>query len=160
MRRVTSDPPFRAEYRAMVGDVGTVLSCAMTLAGLALVVDAFISKGGDPHLLKHPHLLATFGWTYLAVGALLTAVVASIAAWLHQFIVHRFTFVLFRLYATAVVSGIGSVFGWCLCWWMLSRDIGHVWVWSLLTMLLRSSKFWRRDLQRRTQSSRSSAEEA
>jgi hypothetical protein len=29
---------------------------------------------------------------------------ASIAAWLHQFIVHRFTFVLFRLYATAVVS--------------------------------------------------------
>jgi hypothetical protein len=34
---------------------------------------------------------------------------ASIAAWLHQFIVHRFTFVLFRLYATAVVSRIGTV---------------------------------------------------
>ena len=48
------------------------------------------------------------------------------------------TFILFRIYATAVVSGIGSVFGWCLCWWLLLRDIGHVWVWSLLGMLLQS----------------------
>jgi hypothetical protein len=108
----------------------------MTLAGLALVADAFISKSGDPHLLRHPRLLSTFGWTYLVGGILLTAVVASIAAWLHQFLIHRSTFALFRLYATAVVSGIGSVFGWCLSWWMLSQNIAHVWIWSLLSMPL------------------------
>jgi hypothetical protein len=127
-----------ALWWAMWGPCSVAL---MTLAGLALVADAFISKGGDPHLVQHPRLLATFGWTYLVVGAFLTAVVASIAAWLHQFIVHRFTFMLFRIYATAVVSGIGSVFGWCLCWWLLSRDIGHVWVWSLLGMLLLVASF-------------------
>lgn len=122
-----------ALWCAMWGPCSVAL---MTLAGLALVADAFISKGSNPHLLQHPNLLSTFGWIYLAIGALVTAVVASIVASVHQFIIHRFTFPLFRLYATAVVSGIGSVFGWCLCWWMLSRNISHVWVWSLLSMFL------------------------
>lgn len=127
-----------ALWWAMWGPCSVAL---MSLAGLALVADAFISKSGGPHLLHHPRLLSAFGWTYLACGALLTAAVASAAAWLHHFLVHRFTFLLFRLYATAVVSGIGSVFGWCLCWWMLSHDIAHVWVWSFLCIFLLTVSF-------------------
>ena len=33
-------------------------------------------------------------------------------------------FVLFRLYATAVCAGIGSVFGWALSWWLTWEATG------------------------------------
>lgn len=108
----------------------------MTIAGLALAADAFITKGPNPALLQNPHLLSVFGWTYLASGALITSVVASTFCWLHQFLIHRITFALFRLYATAVVAGIGSVFGWAFSWWLLSRGIAYAPVWSLLAMVL------------------------
>ena len=108
----------------------------LTLAGLTLVAGAFISNNGSPHLIHYPHLLSVFGWTYLSIGILITAVVASAAAWLHQFLMHRFTFALFRLYAVAVVSGIGSVFGWGLSWWLMLHGIAYAWAWSLLSMLL------------------------
>jgi hypothetical protein len=108
----------------------------MTLAGLALVADAFITKNGSAQSLHSPKLLSVFGWGYLIAGALSTAAVATVAAWLHQFIVRRFTFALFRVYATLIVAGIGSVFAWALSWWMLSRDTSHVWAWSLLSMLV------------------------
>jgi hypothetical protein len=107
----------------------------MTLAGLAVVADAFITKSGDVQSFHSARLLSVFGWEYLIAGTLFTAVAATVAAWLHQLVVRRFTFALFRLYATAVVAGIGSVFGWCLSWWMLSRETPYVWVWSLLGML-------------------------
>ena len=108
----------------------------MAIAGLALVAEAFITKSGNVQSFHSPRLLSAFGWGYLVAGILSTAVVATVAAWLHQFVVRRFTFALFRLYATAVVAGIGSVFGWCLSWWMLSREVPYVWIWSLLSMLV------------------------
>jgi len=108
----------------------------MTLAGLALVAAAFITKSGDVQSFHSPRLLSVFGRGYLIAGVLSTAAVATVAAWLHQFVVRRFTFALFRLYATVVVAGIGSVFGWCISWWMLSREVPYVWTWSLLSMLV------------------------
>jgi hypothetical protein len=106
----------------------------MLLAGLALVAEAFATKGADLQSRHMPRLISTFGWGYLIVGVLCTACVATVAAWVHQFVVRRFTFALFRLYATLVVAGIGSVFGWSLSWWMLMRDVPRTWVWSLLGM--------------------------
>jgi len=108
----------------------------MTLAGLALIAEAFITKSGAVQLFNFPRLLSVLGWGYLIAGALSTAAVATVTAWLHQFVVQRVTFALFRLYATAVVAGIGSVFGWCISWWMLSRQVSYVWAWSLLSMLV------------------------
>jgi hypothetical protein len=113
----------------------------ITVAGLTLVADTFISKNGQAHLLRDPHLFSTIGWAYLGGAALLNTLVASIAAWIHQFLIRRFPFPLFRLYAVAVVSGIGSVFGWSFSWWMLDRDVPHTWVWSLLSMLLLVTSF-------------------
>lgn len=97
----------------------------MTLAGLGLVATAFITKGGDVQSFHAPKLLAAFGWGYLSVGVLITITVATGAAWTHQKVVRRFTFALFRLYATVVAGGIGSVFGWCLGWWMMWKEVAH-----------------------------------
>ena len=43
-----------------------------------------------------------------------TAAVATVISWLHQAAIRRMTFALFRLYATVVCAGTGSVYGWAL----------------------------------------------
>ena len=111
-----------ALWCAMWGPCSVAL---MTLAGLGLVAAAFITTNGDVQSIHAPRLLAAFGWGYLTVGVLTTIALATGAAWIHQKIVRRFTFALFRLYATAVSGGIGSVFGWCLGWWMTWMQVAH-----------------------------------
>jgi hypothetical protein len=106
----------------------------MSLAGLALLFRALTEKDGDVvHI--HPHLVSGIAWGYLILGGIGTAAVATVLAWLHQAIVRRFTFALFRLYATAVTAGIGSVFGWCFSWWMLGEQVSYGWAVSLCVML-------------------------
>jgi hypothetical protein len=99
----------------------------MLLAGAVVLADVMVTKT--------PRWPAALGWGYAVVGVVFSAGVATAAAWIHQAITRRLTFLLFRLYAMAVVAGIGSVFGWALSWWMLSTEIPHVWIWSLLGML-------------------------
>jgi len=110
----------------------------MTLAGLGLVATAFFTRSGDVLSVHAPRLLAAFGWSYLIVGVLITIAVATAGAWIHQKVVRRFTFVLFRLYATAVSGGIGSVFGWCLGWWMMWKDFTHygLFLWCIGMLVL------------------------
>jgi hypothetical protein len=118
--------------------------CSVALllfAGAALIAQAFITQHGDAQSFHAPRLLSVFGWGYLIAGTLLTAAVATAVAWLHQFIVRRFTFALFRLYATIVTAGIGSVFGWCFTWWMLVQTVSFTWLWSLLVMLFLIASF-------------------
>jgi hypothetical protein len=105
----------------------------MLCAGLGLVAAAFITKTGDMQTFHAPKLLAAFGWGYLVLGVAATTTVATVASWLHQVLVRRLTFALFRLYATLVSAGIGSVFGWCFGWKNVSH---HLFSWSLLGMLV------------------------
>jgi len=95
----------------------------MVLAGLGLIAEAFITKDGDMQQFHAPRLVAAFGWGYLFFGVAVTAAVATGTAWLHQVLVRRLTFALFRLYATAVSAGMGSVFGWALGWWMMVKAV-------------------------------------
>src|ERR1700735_3569746 len=77
----------------------------MSLAGLALAARAFTEKDGDAvHI--HPHLVSGIAWGYVILGGLGTAAIATSLAWLHQTIVRRVTFALFRLYAMVVSAGI------------------------------------------------------
>ncbi len=110
--------------------VGLVL-----LAGGAIVAQALMTRDHDALRIHSPHLLAAVGWSYLTLGALGTAAVATLVAWLHQIVVRRFTFALFRLYATGVTAGIGSVFGWCFSWWLLAADVPWSWILGLAGML-------------------------
>jgi hypothetical protein len=119
--------------------LGAALWCAMwspcsvalmVVAGVGLITTAFITKVGGVQSLHAPRLISSFGWAYLIIGVLMTAIAATGAAWLHQVLMKRLTFALFRLYAAAVSGGIGSVFGWCLGWWILVKDLG-VYGWLL-----------------------------
>ena len=136
-------PPFRryalsaALWCAMWGPCSIVL---MLVAGVGLIATAFITKTGDGQTFHVPRLLSTFGWSYVAVGVLVTIAVATASAWIHQAVVRRLTFALFRLYAAVVSAGIGSVFGWCLGWWMMAKSVtGHgsllLWVIAMLALI-------------------------
>jgi hypothetical protein len=107
----------------------------IVLAGLAIVAQAFITRNGDVSTFHAPHLPISW-WGYVIVGAIVIAAIATCIAWLHQAVVRRFTFALFRLYATAVSAGVGSVFGWCFCGWTLHAELRYGWVLSLAVMLV------------------------
>jgi hypothetical protein len=108
----------------------------LLLAGTAVLAEASISNSGDMHIRHAPRLLAALGWGYLTLAVLAAIVIATCLAWLHQVLLHRLTFLLFRLYATVVCAGIGSVFGWCFAWTLLANEIDHTLPWSILGMVI------------------------
>jgi len=83
----------------------------LILAILGLVAGGLTLQATHMRWEDVPHLFAVAGWGTTIVAAIVTCFVASAAAWLHQGLIHRFTFMLFRLYATFVAAGIGSVAG-------------------------------------------------
>jgi hypothetical protein len=124
-----------ALWFAIWGPCSVVL---IVLAGFGLVAGSLLIKAGNMQWTDAPKVLAAFGWGYVVVGALITTVVATCIAWLHQFLVHRFTLALFRLYASTVSAGIGSVLGWSLAWWVAMKGITHLglWWWVLAMLIL------------------------
>jgi hypothetical protein len=116
-----------ALWCAMWGPCSVAL---MVIAGVGLITTAFVTKVGGVQSLHAPRLISSFGWAYLIIGVLMTTIAATGAAWVHQVVVKRLTFALFRLYAAAVSAGIGSVFGWCIGWWIIAKGLG-VYGWLL-----------------------------
>jgi hypothetical protein len=119
---------------------GPCFASLLLIAGLGLVAAAFMAKAGDMRSFQFSRLVPVFGWGYLTVGILVTLIVATTAAWMHQAIVKRFTFVLFRIYAATVCAGIGSVFGWSFGWWIMTTNLnGYVsfflWIPSMLALV-------------------------
>ncbi len=98
----------------------------MTLAGLGVVGSALMTRARGLESFHYPTLLAAFGWGYLVLGVLITTAVASGATWLHQLLMRRLLFVVFRLYATVVCAGIGGVFGWGLGTWMIWSGVARL----------------------------------
>jgi hypothetical protein len=122
-------PPFRryalsaALWCALWGPCSVLWMC---IAGVGLIATAFITKTGNVQTFHAPRLLSAFGWTYFTVGLLVTIVVTTVSAWIHQAVVKRLPYLLFRPYAATVSAGIGSVFGWCFGWWLMAKSAtGH-----------------------------------
>jgi hypothetical protein len=133
-------PPTR-QYALSAGlwfVVSGICSVALLLlAGLGFVTGALAIKAGNMQWTEAPKFLSAIGWSYLGVGALITILVATCAAWLHQKLVHRFTFALFRLYAAVISAGIGSVFGWLLSWCIAAKAVTHLGIaFSVFAMLI------------------------
>jgi hypothetical protein len=132
-----------ALWCAMCGPCSVAL---MVIAGVGLITTAFVTKVGGVQSLHAPRLISSFGWAYLIIGVLMTTIAATGAAWVHQAAVKRLTFALFRLYAAAVSAGIGSVFGWCLGWWVMVKGWGiYGWLsWGVgMLVLARAATFHR-----------------
>ena len=121
-----------ALWCAMWGPCSVVL---VFIAGLGLVGDGLLQKSGESPFLNMPRLVTAIGWGYLIVSVAIASIVATIAAILHQFVILRFTFFLFRLYAAAVAAGIGSVFGWSLGWWIMARAVPYGALWWAIAMI-------------------------
>ena len=118
---------------------GPCSALLMLIAGAGLIVAAFVANTSAVPTFHAPRLLPVFGWSYLVVGIVVTSTVATGAAWIHQWLIERMTFALFRLYAALVSAGIGSVFGWCLGWWMESKNLsGYGWffLWGFCMLAL------------------------
>ena len=114
-----------------------VVACVM-LAGLGFITQQLLRD----HLAATNHALQAlpklWGRTFLIFTILGSAALSSLVAYGHQIVVRRLTFPLFRLYATVVVAGIGSVFGWLLNFVMLGNFVmeGHVFLWLVAMVLL------------------------
>ena len=88
----------------------------LALAVLGLVAGGLALQATQMRWEDAPRLFSAMGWGSVIVGGLVTCILASVAGWLHQGLIHRFTFLLFRLYATVVVAGIGCVLGFLVVW--------------------------------------------
>jgi hypothetical protein len=86
----------------------------MLVGGVALFADGLAMSAAESrhvHLPSQPNAIPV---SYLVLGILGTLIVATLSARLHQMIIHRMTFALFRIYTGLVSASIGSVWGWCL----------------------------------------------
>jgi len=124
----------------------------LTLAGLGLFAGGLTQQRF--HVQQLTHILYVLGPVYAILCFLGSAAVSSLAAWLHQLLIHRMTFALFRLYACFITAAIGSVLGWTLGFWLAANAPGHFLL-SIAAMLLFSASFvyggfrWARHLRGR-----------
>jgi hypothetical protein len=82
-----------------------------------------------------PRLFTALGKSFFIVSGVATCAVSTIVAWFHQALIHRFTFVLFRLYAMFVSAGIGSILGALFIWIAMGWDLFPHAVWAAAGML-------------------------
>lgn len=117
---------------------GPCLDGLLVVALLGFAGESLAKSSWTTQWTVAPGVVRAFGWGYLTAGLLVSALVASGVAWVHQKLVHRLTFALFRLYAAVVSAGIGSVFGWCLGWWMMAEEFTRMgtWLWVAAMLLL------------------------
>src|ERR1700722_355418 len=77
---------------------GPCMDALLVLAGLGVVAQSFFKKDAVFAQEHIQHLPMVLGWGYLLLGVLGTIALATSLAWLHQAVVRRFTFALFRIY--------------------------------------------------------------
>ncbi|HZP05070.1 MAG TPA: hypothetical protein VFB43_09230 [Terracidiphilus sp.] len=98
------------------------------MALLGMVADNLVLQETHMHWKNASELFAIVGRAWIIVGGIVTCGLASFAAWLHQALIHRTTFLLFRLYATFVVAGIGAVLSLFSFWFAMNWDrFSRVW---------------------------------
>ena len=87
-------------------------------AGLVAVANGFVMESIHFHQ-PPPQLPAKLTGSLVGCLMIVSGVVfATVVVWLHQVVVDRMTFWLFRLYATVVCAGIGSVLGIAVGIWL------------------------------------------
>ena len=108
----------------------------LMLAGLGLIANALVLSFAQAKSFNLPHLPGVVGPAYAVAGILGTFVVATTLAWLHQLLIRQMTLALFRMYATLVSTGIGSVLGWCFWFWLVvDTEVPHKFLIAIPSLL-------------------------
>ena len=117
---------------------GPCMVAWILFGGLALVASGFAMQAAHEGNLNLPSLPKDISVGYIIAGVLAAVFVASVLAWLHQVVIHRMTFALFRIYASVISAGVGSVWGWSLGLWLASEEgVPHrIPLWCLGVVLL------------------------
>jgi hypothetical protein len=105
------------------------------LAILGVVAGGFALQATQMHWEDASKFFSAIGWGASIVGVIVTSLIATVAAWLHQALIHRMTFLLFRLYVTFVVAGIGSVVGLVFFWLAMGSGRFH-YTWWLVALIV------------------------
>jgi hypothetical protein len=99
---------------------GPCMVAWLTLTGLILGAHGVAMEAAKAKHIALPALPNL--WTGYGVFGLVAIVfVVTVVAWLHQIVVRRMTYALFRIYAGLVSTGVGSVWGWCLYLWLIAN---------------------------------------
>jgi hypothetical protein len=94
-------------------------------AGLALVANGIAMQAAQTRSIHLPELPKGIGPGYIVFGLVGSLFTATVVAWVHQKAIRQMTFALFRIYAGLVAGGIGTVWGWCLGFWLLLNTQLH-----------------------------------
>jgi hypothetical protein len=107
---------------------GPCLVLLLFLAILGVVAGGFAFQATQMHWEDASRFISAIGWGATIVGLIVTCLIATAAAWFHQVLIHRSTFLLFRVYATFVSAGIGAVIGLVFFWLAMgSGRFPHTW---------------------------------
>jgi len=107
----------------------------ISLAALVVISRHLVVEEAHFGRFHLPTLSSGMGWSYFILGSVFSMAIATVVARVHQTLILRLTFALFRLYATVISGGIGSVFGWCFSFWVLGLQMRYSWVLAAIGML-------------------------
>lgn len=113
---------------------GPCVTVWMLFAGMIAFTADYSSQHMDLAGLHLPAWKSGFGLGLFWLAVVSTAAVATAVAWVHQVVVRRMTFALFRIYAAVVSAGVGSVWGWALGIWIATLGIRFGWLIWLAAM--------------------------
>ncbi len=83
---------------------GPCSALLLLLAILGVVAGGFALQATQMHWEDASRFFSAIGWGASIVGVIVTSLIATVAAWLHQALIHRMTFLLFRLYVSFVAA--------------------------------------------------------
>lgn len=91
----------------------------IVLTGLVLIANGMAMQAAQSGHLQLPEISKQLWTVYGIAGLLGIAITATAVSVVHQWLIHRITFPLFRIYAGLVSAGVGSIWGWGLCMWLV-----------------------------------------
>jgi hypothetical protein len=86
----------------------------LLFTGLVLVANTLVMQATRPGHVPLAEISSRIWTVYGLAGVITIGIAATLAAVVHQWLIHRITLRLFRLYAVLVSAGVGSVWGWTL----------------------------------------------
>jgi hypothetical protein len=117
---------------------GPCMVAWLMFAGLAAIANSFAMQHEQWKQLRLPVPTSVLSGAFAICALMGTMLLASVAVWVHQALIHRMTLAFFRLYCALVSAGVGSVWGWCLLLWLgmqtATKHTALVWIPGMIVL--------------------------